>query len=1322
MWSNTLLSCPRGHLWEEPAPAQRVEGGVLCPQCGLAMTRASAGGAADQAPATAPPPDSHTPADLPPTREASAPAAHRGRFRVLRVHARGGLGQVSLARDEELGREVALKEIRPELSEQPSSRQRFLNEARITGQLEHPNIVPIYALGREADGRPYYAMRFVKGRSLHDAIKTYHAAPTPQALRDLLRHFVEVCQAVAYAHSQGIIHRDLKPSNVMLGDFGETLVVDWGIAKRIDDPPEPLELVEPGSAEPGLGTLAAITVAGQALGTRAYMAPEQQADAAAAGPTADVYSLGVMLREIIRSPAAGGKPERGFRPLAAVAQKAAAPLPSDRYAAASELARDVERVLAGEPAAAYREPVVARCGRWGRRHRVVVAAAAVLLVTASVASTVSSVLIARQRDAKGVALSEAQRQRAAAEAARAEAEAVSRFLSEDLLATATPEVSSRSDLTVREALDNAARAVGEKFNGQPLTEAAVRDAIGRTYLTLEYDDLARPHLDAALKVRRDLLGPDHPATIASMFASVELDVFDMSEPDDELVSRVGETLERAERVLGRDDEITLRCLATLADIESQQGLHQQAESRARDALERQRRKTGDENGLSLKLVGTVQSALVAAGKGIEAKALGAESFERIRRVHGRDHPLTLMQQLMAPRGESDAERELDLRDAVDRHRRVFGRDDYRTLNAMLSLGAMLMQRDDLEGAERCFRDVVRLSYGRADRHTSITVRATSSLAAITRRKSGSEASVAMLRDLTRECEKTLGEMHEVTTTARLFWINSAEAGKDTEGVLSLYRESYDIARRVKGDDSVEAGEAAGKIGYLLEQKNDLDGAEAWDRENLARLRRRIGEGDTRYQSMKVHFVRLLLKNKKFDEADALLAELLSRAGNVTAADGRSMGFLRNLAETFTSRGDPAKARICYGRLLDLRRATVSEDSHHTQQAVSYLLNLLKKQKDFAAAEVLLRDTLERRRKAVGDAHPLTLATLADLGEAVGAQGRVAEALPMFETLYRRAPGSSLSAVEIANAMSWYGPLLVRLERHAEAEEPLRRTYDAYMAADAPQAPRMRPVLESLATLCSATDRPGEAKRWREAFAAHFPTTRGTTLPSGVVVFDDFEVGQGRFNEPPWLAERFGPASGSSKGFIATSLARRSTKERFDGLASQEIVINVDPQYEWKNLAKGFSYRHLSNLGEPGRNVRMGTSGWIGFYAKTERAGVQVSPLLDENLAKDPPVLEQGKPIELKADGRWHLYQWDLGGNESWVSFVAGNGKLDGPVTTLDALYFTSSAHADAVIHVDRIFYSPHSPVPDAPSSADVAVAASGATAGIATTRPAPPAH
>ena len=149
-----------------------------------------------------------------------------------------------VARDEELHREVALKELQQSFADDPDKRQRFVVEAEVTGALEHPGIVPVYGLGHYSSGRPFYAMRFVRGDSLKEAIARFHdpdaahhsSSERALELRKLLGRFVDVCQAIEYAHNRGVLHRDLKPGNIMLGKYGETLVIDWGLAKAMAAP------------------------------------------------------------------------------------------------------------------------------------------------------------------------------------------------------------------------------------------------------------------------------------------------------------------------------------------------------------------------------------------------------------------------------------------------------------------------------------------------------------------------------------------------------------------------------------------------------------------------------------------------------------------------------------------------------------------------------------------------------------------------------------------------------------------------------------------------------------------------------------------------------------------------------------------------------------------------------------------------------------------------------------------------------------------------------------------------------------------------------
>lgn len=325
-----------------------------------------------------------------------------GRYVSRSFHARGGMGEVWLFHDGTIGREVALKMLRRDAG---GARERFLAEAQITGQLEHPGIVPVHDFGIDDSGQPFYVMKFVRGRTLKQAIADYHApasqlgeARQVQFVR-LLQVIVDLCHAVAYAHSRGVVHRDIKPDNVMLGPYGETLLLDWGIAKLLCSP----ENSEPGSSASGAsgqsdsgwvhasGGASSQTGEGTVMGTPSYMAPEMaEGRSERTDQRTDVYLLGSTLYEIL----SGKQPRQGSsrdemvelarscpppparkvfpgcsRPLEAVTSKAMSLRKEDRYPDAMALAADIERYLAGEPVSACPESVWRRSWRWCRRHR-----------------------------------------------------------------------------------------------------------------------------------------------------------------------------------------------------------------------------------------------------------------------------------------------------------------------------------------------------------------------------------------------------------------------------------------------------------------------------------------------------------------------------------------------------------------------------------------------------------------------------------------------------------------------------------------------------------------------------------------------------------------------------------------------------------------------------------------------------------------------------------------------------------------------------------------------------------------------------------------
>jgi WD40 repeat protein len=328
------------------------------------------------------------PAPERPEHRLAAPLQYRDpdRYEIVGEHGRGGLGVVSRAHDRELGRNVAIKELlkRGDLGE-----VRFLREAMITAQLEHPGIVPVHEAGRWPDGTPFYVMKLVAGRSLKELIE--ERATVDERL-GLLHHVIAVADAVAYAHRRKIIHRDLKPANVIAGDFGETVVIDWGLAKDLNRDDD--GLVDVGIYRvPGRDEL---TVEGSVLGTPLYMAPEQ-ARGEPVDQRADVYAIGAMLWELCSLQRVPPEDPREFKralrraqidaDLAAIIVKALAPEPRRRYRGAGELAADLKAFKSGARIGARRYSLLAMLARWIRRHRALaisVSAAAALAITAAI--------------------------------------------------------------------------------------------------------------------------------------------------------------------------------------------------------------------------------------------------------------------------------------------------------------------------------------------------------------------------------------------------------------------------------------------------------------------------------------------------------------------------------------------------------------------------------------------------------------------------------------------------------------------------------------------------------------------------------------------------------------------------------------------------------------------------------------------------------------------------------------------------------------------------------------------------------------------------
>jgi len=540
---------------------------------------------------------------------------------------RGGMGTVWRAVQLSTSRNVALKVLVRGVFSSEKSRARFEREVELTARLHNPHIAQIFDSGVH-QGVHYYTMELIDGAPLDQYVKEHRLTQ-----RQILGLMQTVCEPVQHAHQRGVIHRDLKPSNILVTADGEPHVLDFGLAKAFSE------------ADSGL----TVSVDGEAAGTPAYMSPEQAAGKLDQIDTrTDVYTLGVVLYRLLT----GSSPhdlsgtryevlrriaeEEVRRPreitkevdreLEALLLKALAHDPKDRYPSAGALAQDIENYVSGEPLTA-RPPTTGYFLRkriWKYRGRVAIALS--LLVVLIGGGVFSYVRIARERT------------RAQKEADRRKI--VYDFL-EGILTSVDPAEALGREITLREAFDQAAADVETELAGQPEVEAAVRTTIGLTYFALGKAGEAEKQHSEALKIRRSVLGKEHPDTLASMNNLGE--ALRMGEKFGEAEAMHRRTLGIRRRVLGDEHLDTAQSVNNLADTLFQKGGSlDKAIVTFREAFEIRRRLLGKEHPDTLESMNGVGLTLTREGKHTEAAPLLHQCYELRRRVQGEEHPDTLV--------------------------------------------------------------------------------------------------------------------------------------------------------------------------------------------------------------------------------------------------------------------------------------------------------------------------------------------------------------------------------------------------------------------------------------------------------------------------------------------------------------------------------------------------------------------------------------------------------------------------------------------------------------------------------------------------------
>jgi serine/threonine protein kinase/Tfp pilus assembly protein PilF len=677
-------------------------------------------------------------------------------FELIEVLGVGGFGVVWKARDRKLDRLVAVK-IPHRRALDNESLEKFLREARAAAQLQHPNIVRVYEVGRDGDSA-YIVSDYVRGIPLNEWLSGQQ--PT-------MREAAEICATIAdalqHAHERGVIHRDLKPGNILVDGEGQPHLMDFGLAKR----------------EVGEVT---VTLDGQALGTPAYMSPEQATgESHTADSRSDVYSLGVILFELLT----GELPFRGnsrmlmhqviheeppsprnfnrniSKDLETITLKCLEKHCARRYRTAGELSAELKRFLAGEPVLTRPVGRVSRGWRWATRRPASAAILALLVVFAAAASSA----FVRERAWSRAVLAEKNE----AESERASAEAVVNFLTNDVLARASPRAMPNKgvrDTLVTALIEPASATVGERFHDKPLIEAAVRRALVRTLAELGRPDLALPHAEMALKKRRRALGESHPDTITSLdnYALV-LNWLGRPQEAEPLFKKA---LEQRRRVLGDDHPDTITSLNNYADALLSQGRTQEAEPHFKRALEQRQKLLGEDHPSTIASLSAYVAVIASLGRVQEAEPLSQQALEQRRKALGEEHPDTIRSldnyALVLNLLGRAAEAEPLLKRALEQRQKVLGEDHPDTITSLNNYADVILSQGRVQEAEPLFKQALEQRRKVLGASHPDTVVSLNNYAAVLRLLGRAKDAEPLFESAMEQSRQQLGEVHPLTIT------------------------------------------------------------------------------------------------------------------------------------------------------------------------------------------------------------------------------------------------------------------------------------------------------------------------------------------------------------------------------------------------------------------------------------------------------------------------------------------------------------------------------------------------------------------------------
>jgi serine/threonine protein kinase/tetratricopeptide (TPR) repeat protein len=977
----------------------------------------------------------------------AAGAVLAGRFKLRELLGAGGMGEVWVADQvEPVQRRIALKVIRPGLD---SARlvARFEAERQALARMDHPHIAKVLDAGTAEGGRPYFVMELIKGVPITEYCDSAQLSP-----RARLELFVPVCQAVQHAHQKGVIHRDLKPSNVLIALYdGKPVpkVIDFGVAKATGE---------------RLGEHSVYTEVGALVGTLEYMSPEQaELNNLDVDTRSDVYALGVLLYELLT----GGVPfprkdlrSVPFAEMLRIIKEVEPPRPSTRLAADAEtlpavaaarrtepkklpalvrgeldwivmkclekdrtrryetangLARDVQRFLDEEPVEACPPSVGYRLRKVARKHRHLLAAAGAFALLLAVGIVVSGWQAFRATWAEQATGRE--RDRAVAEQRRAEDQAaitraVNDFVLDDLLGQADvanqPQGGKRNPkITVREALDRAAKTIDERFPGQEQTEAAIRLTLGRAYQALGQYPEARTHLERSVAVRRTTLGENHRDTLESVHALAVLSWLCGRYDDAEAGFNQVLTARRAE--LGDGHADTLAVMINLAALDTERGRYARAADVYRRLVDVSTAQSGIGHPDTLTALGNLGMTYGRAGRLAEAEPLLTRAADGLRAHFGGDHP--------------------------------------KAFRAVINLAVLHRERGRYDDAERLLKQVLEAADKLRDPDHPETLRAKGALATVYRlRKQYADAEPLFLEVLKARRAKldpnhpdTLACLHDLA-------VLYLETRRPNEAE-PLLREALTIGRVRPGESDPLTLHVMNALAQVCHRRGEFDEAERLFTKVLETRRATLGADHSdllhSLNNLGVHYQ----QRGRYDRAEPLFVEAVAGARRtLPAGHPFTRRWVENLANNHAHRGHPHLAEPLYRELAALARDGAGPESVAYAGQLARLSGNLMGQKKYAEAEPVAREALAIREKKEPDLWT-TFDTQSLLGGALLGQTKYAEAEPFLLRGYRGMKDRA-------------GQIPADAEAHlAEGLERLAALYDAWGKPD--EAANWRKELEAV---------------------------------------------------------------------------------------------------------------------------------------------------------------------------------------------------------------------------------------------------------------------